>query len=343
MPPVKSRLPGLDLSRGLCALIVFLGHFLIQDQHFSINPNSLLFKVLDLRHFVVFYFFLLSGYVLKRSLKNRSAGVDWFKNRMFRLYPVYFVCWLGPYFGLRILGSSEIQISNVGAFLGFFGLQGWSSKHALDGPNSPLWSLSVEFGLSLLFILFSRIINTKLILLITAVTYVLSIKFHLIPVFSGVPFFLLGIYLFQSQAFLDQIGRLKAASFFLLTVMLVVVYLVFISPPEVCFNLKEYTELICAGLILITFLFLHIPTRLSSLCHYLGSRSFSLYACHAPVLWLYKRVVFGPVSGKLIQPAGFLYFLGGVLVVFAVTEIIYKILDIPATKASKRVSSRSSN
>lgn len=336
MPPVKSRLPGLDLSRGLCALIVFLGHFLIQDQHFSINPNSLLFKVLDLRHFVVFYFFLLSGYVLKRSLKNQPAGVGWFKNRLIRLYPVYFVCWLGPYLGLRILGSSEIQITNSGAFLGFFGLQGWSTKHALDGPNSPLWSLSVEFGLSLFFIFFSRIANANLLLLITIGTYLLSINFHLAPVVTGLPFFLLGIYLYQRQTSLNKIGEHKPASYFLMASTFISMFLVFISPLDASFSLRKYFGLMCAGLILISFLIIPLPEKLWGLCHYLGSRSFSLYACHAPVLWLFKRVVFGPVSGKFIQPAGFLYFLGGVLVVFAVTEVIYRIVDIPATNASKQ-------
>lgn len=336
MPPVKSRLPGLDLSRGLCALIVFLGHFLIQDQHFSISPNSILFKILDLRHFVVFYFFLLSGYVLIRSLRNQPAGVDWFKNRIIRLYPVYFVCWLGPYLGLRILGSSNIQITNSGAFLGFFGLQGWSTKHALDGPNSPLWSLSVEFGLSLLFIFFSRIANSNLLLLFTIGTYFLSISFHLVPVFTGLPFFLLGIYLYQHQSSLNKISQHKPAVFFLMASTLTSMYLVFIFPPDASFSLRDYFGLMCAGLILISFLTFPLPEKLWGLCHYLGSRSFSLYACHAPVLWLFKRVVFGPVSGKIIQPAEFLYFLGGVLIVFAVTEVIYRIIDIPATNASKR-------
>jgi peptidoglycan/LPS O-acetylase OafA/YrhL len=96
-------------------------------------------------------------------------------------------------------------------------------------------------------------------------------------------------------------------------------YLVFISPPDASFSLRDYFGLMCAGLILISFLTFPIPEKLWGLCHYLGSRSFSLYACHAPVLWLFKRVVFGPVSGKIIQP-----------------EVIYRIIDIPATNVSKR-------
>ncbi len=337
---MKSRLPGLDLSRGLCALIVFLGHFLIQDQHFSIEPDSILFKVLDLRHFVVFYFFLLSGFVLKRSLVDRPADGAWFRKRMIRLYPVYFVCWCGPYIGLRVLGSSEIQISNTGAFLGIFGLQSWSLKHALDGPNSPLWSLSVEFGLSLLFIFFSRISSVRALFALIFTTYLLSIQFQLIPVFSGVPFFLFGIYLCHRQENLHQIGLNKASSYLFMISTLVAMYFVFITPPDFRFISGEYLGLACSGLILVSFLIFPIPAFLWSFCSYLGSRSFSLYACHAPVLWLYKRVIFGPVDGAIIKPAGIVYFLCGVLVVLVMTEIIYRAVDIPAINASRRAAKR---
>lgn len=328
------RIALLDLSRGVAALIVFLGHFLAQDQHFHLHETTILYRLLELRHFCVLYFFTLSGYVLMKSLKENTAGFRWLTARLIRLYPIYLVCWIFPYFGLRILGSEDIQLDAAGTVLGLFGLQSWTRSHYLDGPNSPLWSLSVEIALSLFFLFLIKFKNPLyLISLIAVITWVES-NYEIVPVLSGLPYFLLGMVLSCLKVNFTEIYVLKLLS------LIAVGFFCIYTPITYAGSLNSQQPLIAIPAsmsVLIMCLCFQAPVSLSRFCNYLGTRSFVLYACHAPLLWAYKRTIFGPVDGNTIEQASLLYFFGGLLVVALVSEFLYRTVDTWSISASRRM------
>ena len=81
----------------------------------------------------------------------------------------------------------------------------------------------------------------------------------------------------------------------------------------------------------------NVPKMFERVSIYLGTRSFSLYACHAPILWIYKRIIFGPTKGHMIGQANFIYFIGGLLLVLFVTEFLYRTVDLWAVKSSHKL------
>lgn len=331
------RIAILDLSRGIAALIVFLGHFLAQDQHFQLQEDSVLYKFLETRHFCVLYFFALSGYVLMKSIKNRTAGISWLGSRLVRLYPVYLTCWLVPYIGLRALGSSEIQLDWLGTLLGFFGLQSWTLNHYLDGPNSPLWSLSVEIALSFFLLIIVKARNYIVFIPIIILIAIYDFKFELIPVLSGLPYFMTGVVLskFEPAQSIHRFLRFVSP----LAVLFFCVYLPlqfpgFLTSSHPQFSLPAVTS------VLILCLTFKVPNSIERVARYIGTRSFAMYACHVPTLWLYKRIVFGPTKGSSIESANIFYFVGGFLLVLLVTEILYRTVDLWAIGRSHDLRNR---
>jgi peptidoglycan/LPS O-acetylase OafA/YrhL len=334
------RTATLDISRGAAALIVFLSHFLTQDQHFHLSPKTTAYHFFELSHFCVLYFFTLSGFVLTQSLKGDVAGASWLYARLIRLYPVYLACWLIPYLGLRLLGSSEIQLDGISTILGVLGLQSWSFTHYLDGPNSPLWSLSVEIALSIFFIAISRIRHVLLFLTLVVFIAYLDAAYGILPVFSGLPYFILGITIAVMKINYDVLRRLR---FLLLTLFLFLCLYLPIQYPGILNARNPLFSIPAAISVLLSCLSFKFPDELKKFAGIMGTRSFALYACHVPILWLYKRIVFGPTKNQFIEQANIFYFLGGLFLVLIGTEILYRTVDTWAISISRKVRSKSDN
>lgn len=75
-----------DIIRMICALTVFLGHFIT---HFSIS-NEVLYRIAYLIRGVPVFFFL-SGLFTARSLE-RYQTKEYIKKRIFRIFPELWVC-----------------------------------------------------------------------------------------------------------------------------------------------------------------------------------------------------------------------------------------------------------
>ena len=160
----NKRLPFLDSSRGLAALVVLLSHFQL-----TILPqfsNSWLlqtpFRLILDGTSAILYFFILSGFVLTLSIKSDekiSVGnyVKFIALRIFRIYPAFILTLLITYVVIHNLELGPTTWLN----------QYWKTPqnfHSLVKqavlivrlPNDPLlrfipqdWTLSIEIAISM--------------------------------------------------------------------------------------------------------------------------------------------------------------------------------------------------
>ncbi|WP_138517302.1 acyltransferase family protein [Rhodoferax bucti] len=133
------RLSFLDCMRGAAVLMVMLTHFAEGRIPFFYTVNN---SYVQLGQAGVSIFFLISGYIIPRSISSaRSLKVFWI-HRFFRLFPIYWcsillACALA-YFGLMRL-PQNLKVSEI--FVNFSMLQGFVGSKNVIGV---FWSLKFE-------------------------------------------------------------------------------------------------------------------------------------------------------------------------------------------------------
>jgi peptidoglycan/LPS O-acetylase OafA/YrhL len=165
---IKHRYELLDGVRGLAAIVVML-------YHYSSNAGL---HILGAAWVAVDLFFALSGFVLSYGYEQKiRAGMsfkEFMKARLIRLYPLYF---LGLNLGLAALlienksnvtdYPSVIKTYVLSIFaMPYFGSQGWIvagkvSKDLLFPLNNPLWSLSLEVLINIVFFAWAKYAKAK--------------------------------------------------------------------------------------------------------------------------------------------------------------------------------------
>lgn len=223
------RLFSLDISRGIAALAVVVWHW----EHFAYSsyarPENLdksaypfhsFLKVFHEKgYFGVSYFFLLSGFIFfwlyRQRIEERTVGFgNFWLQRFSRLYPLHFVTLL-LVAGLQFLFSSTnpsgeffIYPSNDAPHfllqLGFASHWGLESTKSFNGP---IWSVSVEILLYLVFFVVAllgkgRFFSCALIALVGMVLY--PATKHMF--FLGLSLFFLGGVVYEVTGWLFQRG-----------------------------------------------------------------------------------------------------------------------------------------
>lgn len=208
-----NRLYALDVSRGFAALAVVLWHW----QHFAYKGTSLsqdfvrenqpLYEILRLFYekgaMGVQYFFLLSGFIFfwlyRESIQKKTTRAWVFiVQRFSRLYPLHLVTLLIVTL-LQFLYVSREGTSFVYPFndaYHFFLNLGFASKWGFESGwsfNAPVWSVSIEVLLYVIFFLvaFIRQGGLLFLLLVSIISFVLSYILHH-PIFNGLALFFLG-------------------------------------------------------------------------------------------------------------------------------------------------------
>ncbi|MDF1860320.1 MAG: acyltransferase [Verrucomicrobiales bacterium] len=221
------RLFSLHISRGIAALAVVVWHW----EHFadssyarpenldkSAYPFHSFLKVFHEKgYFGVSYFFLLSGFIFfwlyRQRIEERTVGFgNFWLQRFSRLYPLHFVTLL-LVAGLQFLFSSTnpsgeffIYPSNDAPHfllqLGFASHWGLESTKSFNGP---IWSVSVEILLYLVFFVVAllgkgRFFSCALIALVGMVLY--PATKHMF--FLGLSLFFLGGVVYEVTGWLFQ-------------------------------------------------------------------------------------------------------------------------------------------
>ncbi len=140
------RKNNFDLIRLLAALQVVAGHGL---QHFKVDNVGWLLKLLSFFPGVPI-FFVLSGFLISASFERSSSLASYFENRMLRIYPALWMCFIlstvtiftlsawplsGVEFGQWALAQLTIgQVYNPDAL----------RAYGVGVPNGSLWTIPVE-------------------------------------------------------------------------------------------------------------------------------------------------------------------------------------------------------
>lgn len=139
MTTTKHRLQFLDAMRGIAVLLVIFCH--------AMHNKFALVQQLDAHYFQigqagVSLFFLISGYIIPKSLHASPSVKVFWMHRVFRLYPAYWAC-----IALVIVLSSvdvygpENPLSAFGVFFNFTMLQGFVG---IQNVINVFWSLKFE-------------------------------------------------------------------------------------------------------------------------------------------------------------------------------------------------------
>jgi len=316
----------IDLMRFFAALIVFFGHLFYGPDHVSTLDAS--FHFLDIFQsgaFAVLLFFTLSGIALRFQTDKFHASRFWLVARLIRLMPMYWVTFSIPViFGLLL----RVQFSYplYGYPIAFLGLQSFFSDLAIPPGNPPLWSLSVELTMSMALLVLVRFSRKQLKFVLILFLVSLGLIWPNILIFYCMPFFYLG-YILPDIKRLFVFQRFFTIIFLFICVSISIFLRDFL---DISTGRQEYFFLLLQISLLGLFC-LAIPKTKENLLTFVSKRSYALYATHFPVILMIEKVFFSDTI-----TLGLLQFMVSLSCVVIITEITYRIIDVPSIAASQR-------
>ncbi|GAB3712001.1 acyltransferase family protein [Flavobacterium koreense] len=139
------RIEQLTFTRFVAAFAIIIYHFGSNVMPFNISFISPLVSQFSAS---VSYFFMLSGFIMIVSYWNKGTinWADYMKNRMARIYPVYFLALFIALFTAIL----KLDVNLFDVLYNLLMIQTWIPERALTG-NPPGWSISVEFFFYFIF------------------------------------------------------------------------------------------------------------------------------------------------------------------------------------------------
>lgn len=347
---IKERHFGLDIIRAFAIIIVLLQHSNIITQNIPYNLPTLFSKVnlpdgVDL-------FFVLSGFLIGRILLKTDWGnflsiITFWKRRLLRTLPNYFLFLLINIL-LLFLKISPGLLSHAVLYYFVF-LQ--NLYKPVDVFFWESWSLCIEEWFYFLFplslFLLHKFNNNKKLVFITCIIlffiFSLSTKFHYIYTHSVIDMDLylrkLAITRFDTLCFGLLIALIELTHFEFLKklkwigLLIFCAYLVFGDIPLQS-NLYIlhflFSAVACSGLLLFCYSFKtgnKIPTII---IEFLSKISYSLYLVHLPALYILNYMVSKNYSGAPI-----FYFISYTFVVITLSFLNYTYFELYFLKRRK--------
>jgi len=291
-------------------------------------------------------FFLISGYCIHLSnIKYIKAGqklplVDYYKRRMLRLYPAYFVAIL---FSLAVTNIVEhtLLVSKADLFIHFFLLQGFTIYY-FNGLNVVLWTISIEVALYILYPLFYYIrskFSLNQALIFTFIVSCISIAYFsaqsTIELYQR--YFVTNMWfawccgaLLADKKILNESGLKKPVYKIIYAVILVTfIFLRIFDFPKLAIIDYQIKILFWTAPLLFVLSGEKWFSRQNSifikLLKWLGVSSYSLYLFHEPLIELKNFLAHEFLPVKL-QPVGIII---GFLVIPTITYLSYKYIEKP--------------
>ena len=336
----------LDGMRGVAAFSVAIFHLYFYQ-----------FRIFNAVPILVDFFFVLSGFVLARSLMDTEFDFKKFlKSRIMRLYPAIFVAFLIillTRFTFLENTSTASQYQLKYYLLAFLLLQAFISS--LYPISVPLWSLSAELFVNvcaafsfvkskLFFIYFFIFFGLLLGILEEANLQFSEGKFfgNIDPNYSQISRAFLGfglgllLYAKNGQKSSKKVTRapsvksLSLICFFLCVEYALVVYsskFIYFASPIFYFLIKLIIG-IDQGI---------FPHWMLTVCSKLGRISYGVYVFHTPVSQLFSGEFFTKYLGfNLIEPQFLILgFILKLLLTIIVAELSLRLVEIPMKKWSK--------
>lgn len=296
----------LNWVRGLCAILVVLGHSRSLGWAHGVPeklPDVGILKILliptGLAIESVAVFFVLSGYfvggkVLRQLSVNEFRWHHYLLDRMSRLYTVLIPGIFVSYFLIKIglkyqMENTRIDLKTLSCNLAFL----MPNRCSGFAGNSSLWSLGYEFYFYLLFALFAFLITTKSsrFTRIVYICIILMIVFAATPkILVLFPAWLFGVVLW---AFLRDKQNLVSRPYLLLLISLITLIVCTIymhvlrtSDELTIFFVSIVSVPLLSALIIISDNSSILENRFIKNGNFLGNASFSVYIFHLPILKL---------------------------------------------------------
>lgn len=154
------RLDLLDYARFFAALSVVLFHFFYNgiENGKIITVEKIWFsEIASYGHLGVQFFFMISGYVIFFSLKNKSATL-FMKSRLKRLYPTYWIAIIfTTFFSYQWAQGSDMSVTIKQVLINFTMLQQFIGVQNVDGVYWTLFYEIIFYAIFYLFILFGSL------------------------------------------------------------------------------------------------------------------------------------------------------------------------------------------
>jgi peptidoglycan/LPS O-acetylase OafA/YrhL len=347
----KSYFWTLDILRYLSAVSILIWHF----QHFYLDetgeylygwenkqPFSGLFKLFYSQGFLaVSFFWMISGFVLSVNYLRGEKSIRTFAiNRIARLYPLHLLTFILVVV-LQILAKSQndhyeiYKENNLVEFLGniFFMNNG-------NSFNGPIWSLSVEIILYLVFaILIIRFqIRSKFSLILT-ICFFLVLSFVEFPQSSvlatqSIP--MCGAYFF-SGALIFEFYRSFSRRIFILCGLILVV--------SGCF-LLTFTPLFFFASIIMVLLSIETlsdsRSRIRMVAATLGNLTYASYLIHIPLQILFLSLIRNSLTNQTELVSSRYFFITWFLLIHLISYCSFRGFEAPINRLLRQKLSRDS-
>ncbi|UPQ74907.1 acyltransferase family protein [Chryseobacterium nepalense] len=296
------KISQITFTRFIAAMAIVISHF---------NKDLFLYKIrfisdIFLRANVgVSYFFILSGFIMIVAYhrKEKIEYLDFYRNRVARIYPLYIVGLLLYFF------TRYSDVSFYKTFLYLFGIQSWIPGKALI-LNFPGWSISVEFLFYLIFPWLYNYLYSKgnksiwiIAVLIWIGTQVFSNLYINSPAYKGphteshefshyFPLWHINEFLIGNIAGLLFVKNRKEKNYDLA----VVVFFIAIILSLIFIPLNFHNGLMAVFFVPVIYLIScnnGIITKVFALkpLEFLGEISYAIYIIHIPVLYIVRSVL----------------------------------------------------
>jgi peptidoglycan/LPS O-acetylase OafA/YrhL len=369
------RFQVLDGFRGICALSVAVYHI-----HMPLSFGEWAF--FRNAHYLVSFFFVLSGFVMVHTYGQRLATTDQFRQffitRTFRLYPLHvFVLLFAIALEVVKMGAEHAGITfNQASFTGqrapkeiipnVMLLQSWWPGFNPQSFNFPAWSISVEYYIYMIFagiLLCTPRFAMAIFLmtsLIASVCLSLGLAYLMEPALQGLSCFFAGVMTYQ----LYQVIHNKTMARWLHTVLELVGICLAVSLLVSDIDHKQIILMVVFCVLMLIFSFEGgvISTLLkASPFEKLGTLSYSIYMTHAMVLFAFTlaMLLIGKVTGFTIvtyaaaAPGPLLSFhnaaadnsvlIGLLIVIVGISAISHRFIELRGIEWGKRLSRRGRN
>ena len=328
----------IEVLRFLSSLMVVIWHY----QHFFL-PHSRqsqysldvinsqffnIFKFDNLGFIAVYLFFCISGFVFSYTYLNKDPITFkfFFYRRFARLYPLHFATLLIvaiiQLINLRLFGEYEIYfISDIKHFiLNFFLISSWGFADGFSF-NGPIWSVSIEIFLYLIFFFLIPHLKKHRILfsfpLLLLILFIYKIKLITnTSIVEGLLLFFSGVLIFH--LFTSAINKYYLA---VLSTLLIIISLTG--------NFKVF--MFCPG-ILMFFVFLDytfkINTQTKKTFEILGNMTYASYLIHVPIQLIIILIIniFGIQIINFYSTQNFFIF---IFVVYVISYFTFKLFEKP--------------
>ncbi|NIF31590.1 acyltransferase [Enterobacter sp. Cy-643] len=341
-------LKSLQALRGLAAIIVVLFHYKWQLD-LDLN-NKFVSAVFNSGGLGVTIFFILSGFIMVYSGRNKTSAVNFVINRFSRIYPAYlFFILLGFAIGgaMSIFHYEDKTLSFIRSFLFMPVTTEYAPSYIdVNYVTGVRWTLNYEmyfYALMAISFLFKR----KVMALIA----IFSIVLIVIPILSGfTPGIRIEGYPYKSEFLTFLTNPIMYE--FVLGVVIALLYARFNNPSKLlsvpllvislaivsfyCFYHNFNDHGLKSSALFMALLFLAIVLNCNWLdsyvpkfLFYLGEISFSVYLLHNPVMLIVTKYIMKSDKGAVVV-------LIALILTWLLSHLSYKILEVKASKALKQ-------